>query len=47
MFGVGFWELVIIAVVGLIVCVGPLAAIVTVIAMSASNRDRGPDERGA
>ncbi len=47
MFGIGFWELIIIGIIGLIVCVGPLAAIVVVLAMSAGSRNRGPEERGA
>jgi len=47
MFGIGFWEMIIIGVLGLIFCVGPLAAIMIGLAMSANSRNRGPDERGA
>ena len=47
MFGIGVWEIIIIGVVGLVVCVGPLAAILVVLMMSAGTRNRGPDERGA
>ena len=46
MFGIGYWELIIIGVVGLIFCVGPIAAILIVLTMSAGSRNRGPDERG-
>ncbi len=47
MFGIGFWEIIIVGVLGLIFCVGPLAAIVIALASSASSRNRGPDEHGA
>ena len=46
MFGIGFWEIVILGVLGLMFCVGPLAAIVIALSVSASNRNRGPDDRG-
>jgi hypothetical protein len=45
MFGIGFWEMIIICVLGLIFCIGPIAAIVIVLALSAGSRNRGPDER--
>ena len=45
MFGIGFWELIIIGVVGLIICAGPIAAILIVLAMSGSSRSQAPDER--
>jgi hypothetical protein len=47
MFGIGFFELVIIAIVGVLLCGVPVAVILTVMAMSASSRNRGPDDRGA
>ena len=47
MFGIGFWEMIIVGVLGLVFCVGPLAAIVIALAASGSTRNRGPDERGA
>jgi len=46
MFGIGFWEMIIVGVLGLVFCVGPLAAIVIALGASRSTRNRGPDERG-
>ena len=46
MFGIGYWEMIIIAIVGVLLCGVPVAVILTVIAMSAGSRNRGPDERG-
>jgi len=46
MFGIGFWELIIIGVVGLLFCVGPIVAVVVVLGMSAASRNRASDERG-
>jgi hypothetical protein len=46
MFGIGFWELVIIAIVGVLLCGIPVAVILTVMAMSAGSRNRGPDDPG-
>jgi hypothetical protein len=47
MFSVGFWEMIIVGVLGLIFCVGPLAAILIALAVSANSRNHGRDERGA
>ena len=47
MFGIGFWELIIIAIVGIFLCGIPAAVVLTVIAVSASSRNRGPDNRGS
>jgi len=44
MFGIGFWELIIIAIIGVLVCGVPVAVILTVMAVSAGSRNRGPDE---
>ena len=46
MFGIGFWELIIIAIVGVFLCGIPAAVILTVIVTSTSSRNRGPDDRG-
>ena len=46
MFGLGFWELIIMAIVGVFLCGIPAAVVLTVIAASASSRNRGPDDRG-
>jgi len=45
MFGIGFWEMIILGIIGLIVCVGSVTAIITALAVSAGSRNRGPDER--
>jgi hypothetical protein len=46
MFGIGFWEMIILGIIGLIVLVGCITAVVAALAASASTRSRGPDERG-
>ena len=46
MFGIGFWEMIILGIIGLIICVGPVVAIVIALSVSANSRNRGPDEPG-
>ena len=46
MFGIGFWEIVIVGVVGMLFCIGPIIAVVMLLSMSGGSHRREPDERG-
>lgn len=46
MFGIGFWEIIIVGVVGMLFCIGPIIAVVMLLSMSGASRGREPNERG-